>query len=387
MPRAFSGVRVLDLTHVLAGPFAAYQLAVLGADVIKIEPPDRPDFVRTRGPDPGLNRQLRGVNYQVQGGNKRAMTLNLKTPGGREVFRSLAGTADVVIENYRTGALARLGVGYEELSAVNPGLVYCSMTGYGQRGPRAEVNAYDNVVQAASGVISRCDGHKPNLAFIDYGSGYNAAFAIAAALYARSRDGRGQRIDCAMFDTALMLMAPAVSAQLHPGEREEPVQESGLGAYETADGVFVLGTPTPDQNRRLWAALAVEGHPHPHFEALSSMDELREHSGAMREALRDVFRTRSAAWWEEWIHRHGLPGERVRTLAEAVDEEQLKHRTFLQPAQNGDPAVPVAAFGFAHDGPIRDRPAPGFGEHTVEILEEMGLSASDIDRLRAEGAV
>ncbi|WP_058044144.1 CaiB/BaiF CoA transferase family protein [Streptomyces roseifaciens] len=387
MSRAFSGVRVLDLTHVLAGPFAAYQLGVLGADVIKIEPPDRPDFVRGRGPDPELNRQLRGINYQVQGGGKRAMTLDLRTSGGREVFRALVRTADVVVENYRAGALDRLGVGYEDLSAINPELIHCSMTGYGRSGPRAEVNAYDNVVQAASGVIARCDGHKPNLAFIDYGSGYNAAFAIAAALYARTRDGRGQRIDCAMFDTALMLMGPAVSAQLHPGVREEPVQESGLGAYETADGVFVLGTPTPDQNRRLWSALATEGHPHPRFEALSTLDELREHSDAMRDALREIFRTQSAAWWEEWIHRRGLPGERVRTLAEAVDEEQLKHRPFLQPAQDGDPPVPVAAFGFAHDGPSRDRPAPGFGEHTVEILQELGLSPADIDDLRAEGAI
>ncbi|MFI1255472.1 CaiB/BaiF CoA transferase family protein [Streptomyces netropsis] len=386
MTRAFAGVRVLDLTHVLAGPFAAYQLAVLGADVIKIEPPDRPDFVRERGPDAALNGQLRGVNYQVQGGNKRAMTLDLRTAGGREIFRSLAGTADVVIENYRTGALDRLGVGYEELSAANPGLVYCSMTGYGQSGPRAEVNAYDNVIQAASGVIARCGGHKPDLAFIDYASGYNAAFAVAAALYARTRDGRGQRIDCAMFDTALMLMAPEVSALLHPVGRE-PVEESGLGAYETSDGVFVLGTPTPDQNRRLWSALAAEGHPHPHFEGLSTLEELRSTSGAMREVLRRIFLTRSAVWWEEWIHRHGLPGERVRTVAEALGEEQLKHRPFLHSAQDGDPVVPVAAFGYAHDGPSRDRPAPGFGEHTVEILEEMGLTTADIARLRSEGAV
>ncbi|GGY01556.1 CaiB/BaiF CoA transferase family protein [Streptomyces hiroshimensis] len=226
MSRAFSGVRVLDLTHVLAGPFAAYQLGVLGADVIKIEPPGRPDFVRGRGPDPELNRQLRGINYQVQGGGKRAMTLDLKTPGGREVFRSLVRTADVVVENYRAGALERLGVGYDDLSAINPRLIHCSMTGYGQSGPRAEVNAYDNVVQAASGVIARCDGRKPDVAFIDYGSGYNAAFAIAAALYARARDGRGQRIDCAMFDTALMLMGPAYPRNSTPAYGRRPCRRA-----------------------------------------------------------------------------------------------------------------------------------------------------------------
>jgi crotonobetainyl-CoA:carnitine CoA-transferase CaiB-like acyl-CoA transferase len=386
MSRPFCGIRVLDLTHVLAGPFAAYQLAVLGADVIKIEPPGRPDFVRGRGPDALLNEQLRGLNYQVQGGNKRAMTLNLKTEPGRQVFRSLVRTADVLIENYRSGALEDLRLDYEPLSMINPRLIYCSMTGYGQDGPRAQVNAYDNVIQAISGVIARCEGRKPNLAFIDYGSGYNAAFAIAAALFARARDGRGQRIDCAMLDTALMLMAPEVSAALHPVTRE-PFTESGLGAYETSDGVFVLGTPTPHQNRRLWLALAEEGHSYPQFEELATLEDLWAHGPAMRKVLCGIFRTRSAAEWEAWIHRHGLPGERIRTLAEALKEDQLKHRPFLQPGQHGDPTVPVAAFGFAHDGPQLDRPAPGFGEHTMEILEELGLTQTDIDSLKAEGAI
>ncbi|UQI45358.1 CoA transferase [Streptomyces sp. HU2014] len=386
MSRPFSGVRVLDLTHVLAGPFATYQLALLGAEVIKIEAPGRPDIARTRGPDEGLNERLRGVNYQAQGGNKRAMTLDLRTEAGREVLRRLVATADVLVENYRAGALAGLGLGPEELSAVNPSLVHCSMTGFGQRGPRARVNAYDNVIQAASGVIPRSGGRKPGVAFVDYASGYNAAFAISAALFARARDGRGQRIDCAMFDTALMLMAPSVAAELHPVTRG-PAVEAGLGSYATAGGELMLGAMTPDQNRRLWRALALEGHDHPRFAEPTTSSGLRALGEEMRRVLREVFATRAAAEWEELLHGHGVPAERVRTLAEALTEEQLAHRSFLAAGAPGDPAVPVAAFSFAHDGPRWDSPAPAFGEHTDEILGELGLSTADIDGLRGAGVI
>jgi crotonobetainyl-CoA:carnitine CoA-transferase CaiB-like acyl-CoA transferase len=135
MSRAFEGLVVLDLTHVLAGPFCAYQLAVLGADVIKIEPPGEPDCARGRGPDPDQNAALRGLNYQVQAGNKRAMTLDLKTEDGRAILKELVAGADVFIENYRTGALAALGLGYENLAAINPALIHCSMTGFGHHQP------------------------------------------------------------------------------------------------------------------------------------------------------------------------------------------------------------------------------------------------------------
>ncbi|MYT32633.1 MULTISPECIES: CoA transferase [unclassified Streptomyces] len=386
MPRPFDGVRILDLTHVLAGPFATYQLAVLGADVIKIEPPDRPDFVRFKGPDPALNRQQRGVNYQVQGGSKRAMALDLKTPGGRRVFRRMVRTADVVVENYRAGALEELGLGPGQLARLNPRLIHCSMTGYGQGGPRAGVTAYDNVIQAASGIIDRCGGHKPNLPFVDYASGYNAAFAIAAALYGRDRDGRGQRIDCSMLDTALMLMGPHLAAQLHAPDWQAP-PEAGLGAYPTADGVFVLGAPTPDQNRRLWTALASEGHDHPRFRDLPDFESLHRHSQAMRQVLAGIFLSRTAAAWEDWVHAHGLPGERLRTLAEITADDQLRHRPLLHHGANGDPTVPVAAFAYAHDGPERVRPAPAVGEHTQEILEEIGFTTAEVEALKAEGAV
>src|SRR5262249_35735794 len=144
MNRPFEGMRVLDLTHVLAGPYSTYLLALLGAETIKIEPPDEPDEVRGRGADPELNAILMGLNYLTQGANKKAITLNLKNEKGRHILKQLVADADVLVENYRAGALGALGLGYKEMCVINPQIIYCSMTGFGQSGSRAQVNAYDN---------------------------------------------------------------------------------------------------------------------------------------------------------------------------------------------------------------------------------------------------
>lgn len=161
MPRAFEGLKVIDATHVLAGPFAAYQLAVLGADVIKIDRPDDPDQVRQQGPDRELNAHNMGTTYLAQGANKRSVALNLKTEGGRKALRALLKDADVFVQNYRPGALEALGLGYDELSRLNPRLVYCSVSAFGCTGPRAEETGYDNVFQAISGLMA-LTGHGPS---------------------------------------------------------------------------------------------------------------------------------------------------------------------------------------------------------------------------------
>ena len=179
---ALTGVTVLDITHVLSGPFCTYQLALLGADVLKIEDPRDPDCSRGRGPDADANAEGLGLNFQVQGGNKRAIALNLQDDAGRNILRRLASTADVLVENFSTGALTRLGLAYDDLSEINPCLIYCSITGYGDTGPEASTGAYDNVIQAASGTIAQCGGIKAGVSFIDYATGYAAAFAVTSAL-------------------------------------------------------------------------------------------------------------------------------------------------------------------------------------------------------------
>lgn len=390
--RPFHGIRVLDLTHVLAGPFCAYQLALLGADVIKIEPPGMPDTARGRGPDDALNAVGLGINYLVQGSNKRSLALDLATDEGRTILLDLAEGADVLVENYRTGALAALGLGAAVLQARNPRLVYCSITGFARGHERETVNAYDNVIQAASGVMARTTGRagepvKSGASFIDYATGYAAAFAISAALFQRQASGVGQVIDCSMFETALTLMSPEAAAALYEGPVQSRPKEAGLGTYETADGLLMLGAFNTRQNKRLWEALE-----RPDFAALDGWPELWASAQAMREALVPIMRMRTAAEWEDYLHGIGIPAERVRTLDEAVHLPHLGERGFfhaLEPAEAGASAVsvPLAPFSFAAGGPTIDRPPPRLGEHSAEILHEIGRSPDEIAALKQRGVV
>ncbi len=391
MPRPFSAIKVIDLTHVLAGPFASYQLAVLGADVIKIEDPANPDCARGRGPDPDQNAALRGLNYQVQGAEKRSMTLNLHTERGRQLLIELVGTTDVFVENYRPGKLDALGLGYKDLSSANPALIYCSISGYGGSGPRSGYAAYDNVVQASAGIVAR-SGTKPALSFVDYATGQTAAFAISAALYQRAHDGRGQFIDCSMYESALMLMAPEVAAARHPVISARG-KEAGLGSYATAQGDLMLGVFTPRQNTKFWKALEAEGYDADTFQDTPDWESLWAKSDQMRAALTKILPTRTAEQWAEWMHNLGIPADVIRSLADAVSDPQLSARNFLRPlpAGAGDTVAPVqaaaAAFTFEHDGPDITRAAPGFGEHTAEVLTELGYGSAEIADLVKEGIV
>ena len=187
MTRPFEGIRVIDVTHVLAGPFATYQLAVLGADVIKVEHPDEPDQSRGSGTDKALNRRNMGTSFLTQASNKRAITLDLKTQADRDILKRLVATADVFVENYRPGAFEALGLGYEALSAINPRLIYASFSAFGQNGPRGGQTAYDHVIQASSGIIAMTgtkDVHpvKFGAPALDYATGMTGAFALASAL-------------------------------------------------------------------------------------------------------------------------------------------------------------------------------------------------------------
>ena len=173
MQGALQGIKVIELSQVLAAPFCGYQFSLLGAEVIKVEMPEAPDCARNRGPIAELNKNGLGLTYQVQGGNKKSLAIDLRTDAGRETLLRLVESADVFLENYATGVMEELGFGYDELCVRNPGIVYCSMTGYGDKGPKSSKGAYDNTIQAASGIISQSDGHKPGLSFVDYAAGYS----------------------------------------------------------------------------------------------------------------------------------------------------------------------------------------------------------------------
>src|SRR6202048_330412 len=264
MARPFEGIRVIDVTHVLAGPFATYQLAVLGADVIKVEHPDEPDQSRANGTDKALNRRDMGTSFLTQASNKRAITLDLKTPGDRDILKKLVATADIFVENYRPGAFEALGLGYEALSAINPRLIYASFSAFGQHGPRGPQTAYDHVIQASSGIMAMTgtkDVHpiKFGAPAIDYATGMSGAFALASALFQRERTGRGQRIDMAMLDVAMILMGSHLPGYLrnrvHPKPHGNHHPHATNGAFETKDGLVMLGASNLRQQRRLWTVL------------------------------------------------------------------------------------------------------------------------------------
>lgn len=387
MTGAFDNLRVLDLTHVLAGPFCAYQFGLLGADVIKIEPPNLPDCARGRGPDKVANAAGLGVTYQVQGANKRALALDLTHPRGQEILRALAKTADVLVENYTTGSLDALGLGAAQMRKGCPRLIYCSITGYGASGPSASTGAYDNVIQAASGTIAQSGGHKPGLAFVDYATGYAAAFAISAALFRRERTNDGATISVSMLEAALSLMAPEAAAASHDPEAQKPA-EAGIMPYETTSGTLVPGVFAPAQYRRLYICLAAMGHEVPLLAECHTWPDVWARSAQLKQDLATVFRTRTADEWVLILHSHDLPAERVSTLLEAISGAQVEARGYFASHPTApDVQLPLGPSRFSSGGPAIHRAPPRHGEHSEEILAECGLQVADIDALRSEGII
>ena len=381
MTRPFEGIRVIDVTHVLAGPFAAYQLAVLGADVIKVEHPDDPDQSRTTGTDKALNRRQMGTGFLTQASNKRSIALDLKTEKDRAILKKLVATADVFVENFRPGAFEALGLGYDALAAINSKLIYASFSAFGQTGPRREQTAYDHVIQATSGIMAMTgteDVHpvKFGSPAIDYATGMSGAFALAAALFQRERSGRGQRIDMAMLDVAMILMSSHLCGYLRNGTHPKPVgnrhPHATNSAYETADGLVMLGASNLRQQRRLWTAL---GRP----DMIKLSNEERD-ADRHREAavLGEIVRTRTAAEWEEFLQARHVPAARVRSMGEALADphvatRRVVHRHDRADGIEGGFSVPVAAFTFAHGGPQIDAPPPLLGQHDEEIRAELGF--------------
>jgi crotonobetainyl-CoA:carnitine CoA-transferase CaiB-like acyl-CoA transferase len=377
--RPFEGIRVIDVTHVLAGPFATYQLAVLGADVIKVEHPDDPDQSRYNGTDKALNRRNMGTAFLTQASNKRSITLDLKTEGDREILKQLAATADIFVENYRPGAFEALGLGYDALAAINPRLIYASFSAFGQEGPRSEQTAYDHVIQATSGIMAMTgtsDVHPVKLGspVVDYSTGMTGAFALSAALFQRERTGRGQRIDMAMLDVAMILMSSLLTGYLRNGVHPKPHGNrhpyATNGAFQTKDGLVMLGASNLRQQRRLWTLL--------------DRPDMIKRTNDERDAdydreigvLDEIMLTRTADEWEEFLQARHVPAARVRTMAEAVADPQMATRGIIHRHEavagiEGSFGVPLAGFKFAHGGPRIDTPPPTLGQHNDEVRAEL----------------
>jgi crotonobetainyl-CoA:carnitine CoA-transferase CaiB-like acyl-CoA transferase len=381
--RPFEGIRVIDITHVLAGPFAAYQLAVLGADVIKVEHPDDPDQSRGVGTDKELNRRNMGTAFLTQASNKRSITLDLKQEKDRTILKKLVATADVFVENYRPGAFEALGLGYEALSAINPRLIYASFSAFGQNGPRGQQTAYDHVIQATSGIMAMTGTPEVNpVKFgspaVDYATGMTGAFALSAALYQRERTGKGQRIDMAMLDVAMILMSSHLTGYLRNGVHPKPSgnrhPHATNSAYATKDGMVMLGASNLRQQHRLWTVLE---RPDMIKKTNEERDADRDRETAL---LTVIMMTRSADEWETFLQVRHVPAARVRSMGEAAADPQLASRGIIHRHQGGAGieggfGVPLAAFTFAHGGPRIDAPPPTLGQHNDEIFGELKRGA------------
>jgi crotonobetainyl-CoA:carnitine CoA-transferase CaiB-like acyl-CoA transferase len=379
--RPFEGIRVIDATHVLAGPFATYQMAVLGADVIKIEHPDEPDQSRGNGTDKELNRHNMGTAFLTQASNKRSITLDLRREKDRDILKKLVTTADIFVENYRPGAFKSLGLGYEVLAAINPRLIYASFSAFGQEGPRGPQTAYDHVIQATSGIMAMTGTAEVNpVKFgspaVDYATGMTGAFALSAALFQRERTGKGQRIDMAMLDVALILMSSHLTGYLRNGVHPKPSGNNHPyatnSAYQTKDGLVMLGASNLRQQRRLWTLLE-------RTDMIKKTNDEREIDRTNETAvLSKIMLTRTADEWEAFLQANHVPAARVRTMAEAVADPQLKTRGIVHQhagamSVDGGFGVPLAAFAFAHGGPRIDAAPPALGEHNEQIFKELGV--------------
>lgn len=390
MTRPFEGIRIIDVTHVLAGPFAAYQLAVLGADVIKVEHPDEPDQSRGSGTDRALNRRNMGTSFLTQGSNKRSITLDLKTEPGREILKKLVAGADVLVENYRPGAFAALGLGYEAMLEVNPRLIYCSISAFGQDGPRRQQTAYDHVIQATSGIMAATGTEEVNpikigAPAVDYATGTMGAFALASALFQRERTGRGQHIDLAMLGVAMMMQASLLTGYFRNGAEPRPHGNkqpfATNSAYDAKEGMVMIGASNLRQQARFWRAVERP-------DMIKTDNEAREADRA-REAgvIADIIKTRTADEWEEYFQARHVPAARVRTMAEALADPHFKdrrvfHRIDSAPGIDGGFGVPLAAFKFAHGGPSIERPPREMGADTDAVLAELGYDAAAIAGFR-----
>ena len=393
----FSNIRVIDLTHVIAGPFCTYQLAVLGADVVKIEPPGAPDMVRHDGHDHERASQGMGTVFMTQNANKRSIALDLKNPKGREILMKFLEDADVMVENHRPGAMHNLGLSYADVKAIKPDIIYCSLSGYGQEGPIATRTAYDNVIQAISGLMASTGTTdsgpvKVGPPVLDYGTGVQAAFAISAALYHRENTGLGQHIDIAMLDAAIMLSGTNTTLYQESSRPPDLIGNSsswnaGYGCFQTKDGSIMIGAYTGEQLYNAWKVMGDETH----GKRLRDLRgfEITPFLESDKPRIEQIMLTDDADSWETRFNKVKVPAARVRSIDETLELTQLDNREVMQTVETdwGTLSLPAAAFRFKHGGPKLKHPPPRHGEHTMELLKQAGYSQEKIEEFIQAGVV
>lgn len=393
-----SGIRVLDLTNVLAGPFATVHLALLGADVIKVENPDEGDLARKLGAVPELNAQLMGTSFLAQNANKRSITLNMKEEDGRAIFRRLLPTADVLVENFRPGVMERLGFSWDVLRELNPRLIYCAISGFGQTGPDASKPAYDQIIQGLSGVMAingdeRLNPLRCGFPVCDTVGGLNAAFAIMAALYHREHTGEGQAIDVALLDSIMPLLGWVAANWLIGGQPPQPMGNDNFtaapsGTFATQDGYINIAANQQEQWEKFADAIgAPDLKRDPRFERREARKQNRR---ALTPLVEERLRERPTDEWVCVLNRLGIPAGAIPSLQDALASAQVAHRRTLQAVVApgiGELRLFSLTARFEKTPGAVESPPPRLGAHTAGVLAEMGYTTEDIRRFREKGVV
>ena len=395
--RPFSGVRILDFTQVLAGPYASYQLALLGAEVIKIERRGGEDMRRTPLSREWTDRNMAPPFIAVNG-NKRSLTLDLQQPAARDIVLRLAETADVAMENFRPGVMDRLGIGYAALSAVNPELIYCAISGFGQTGPFSHEAGYDGKMQAMSGIMA-ITGHeemgptRAGFAVCDVLSGATGAFAISSALFQRTHTGRGQFIDVSMLEASLAYLTTQVADYTVAGHRQQQAGNQAISRKVTAnlfrakDSFLLLAVNDEKQYAALLTTIGrADVLEDPRF---GDWFLRNEHAAALREIIETALAAEDARTWERRLNDAGAPCASIWKVEDIIDHPQVVARGAIQTVDSpyGPLRLMGSGFQMAHGGGKLETLAPEAGADTDSVLAEIGYSAAEIAALRTDEIV
>ncbi len=398
--KPLAGIRVLECASVIAGPYCGFTLAMLGAEVIKIERPGQGDWMRSQGGDAANMAALLGASFLSCNAGKQSVTLNLKDPRCVRIACALAATSDVVIENWRPGTAARLGIGFDDIKAVKPDIVYCSISGFGQDGPMAPRPAYDHIVQAVSGIMAitgtaETAPSRTGPPLVDYLTGISAALGVVAALRERDRTGAAQLVDVGMLDCAVAAMGSVISAHFNGGMAAAPIGNAAAsgapssGLFATSTGKLTVVANTEAQFRALCQAIGradlVED---PRF---ADPQNRRRNQADLRALLAETFAARPALAWEAALAARGVPCGAVREVAELPDDAQVQarglFRSFDLPGKAGAAMLPAGGFKLNGVRVAPDAPPPRLGADTQALLCALGYDAATQAALREAGVL
>lgn len=400
MSLPLSGIRVLDLSNVLAGPFCGYNLARLGAEVIKVENPKGGDLARQLGADPTMAQRLFGLSFVAVNACKQSVAVDLKAPDGREAFLRLVDQADVLLENFRPKVMERLGLGYAVLADRNPKLIYCAISGFGQDGPWANRPAYDQIVQGLSGAMSvtgdqRSAPLRTGFPISDTMAGITAAFAISAALVEQRATGRGRFIDVSLLESTLAAMGWVVSNHLNAGILPEPMGNENFtaapsGTFKTKTGPLNISANEQKQFEKLCELI---GRPDlPNEERFGERNTRKLHRAALSDEINKALKSKSAEEWEAIFNAAGVPAGCVLSVQDALRQPQLRGRSFVETLPTdaaNDQELRVTRPGFLLDGgfPEPSSAPPVLGADTADWLERLGYSPTQINDMARRGIV